>query len=197
MGLCEGHRRAVKQVFPNAEIVLDKLHVLRWADNAVDSVRLRVRKRHPSEGNVDYRKILRVILRKRWHSLTLDDRRALNDYFSRHPEIAIAYRLKEQFFEIYNCKSRSDAITALEDWEQSVPESMHRAFKVILHALTNWRKEILAYFGNEKTLAFTEAIESQIHDEFRLGESHSFEIVRGKLLFGRKAPRLRKRRRAA
>ncbi|MGA9667986.1 MAG: ISL3 family transposase, partial [Terracidiphilus sp.] len=197
MDLCEKYRMAVKRVFPAAQIGIDKFQVLRWANKAVDRVRLHIGKLHPSERNLDDWKPCQALLRKRGHSLSSHDRKMLNCYLFRHPEIATAYYLKEEFSNIYNCGSRSDAIAALEKWEQSVPESMRRAFKELLKVLTDWRNEILTYFVNEKTLAHTEAINGQIQDAFRAGERYSFEILRGKLLFGGQAPRSRSRRRAA
>lgn len=197
MDMCEIYRRAVKRVFPDAEIMIDKFHVVRWANKAVDIVRLRVGKLHSSERHVDDRKACRPLLRKQRHSLSAREREVLDGYLSRHQEIATAYYLKEDFFNIYKCGSRSDATKALDKWERSVTGSMRPAFRELLKALVKWRVEILAQFGNEKTLACTEAVNSQVQDISRAREGYSFEVLRGRLLFGRKAHRPLNRGRAA
>ena len=47
---------------------------------------------------------------------------------------------------------------------------MRSAFKGLLRVLKTWREEILAYFGNGETIAYTEAIKIQIEKVNRLGE---------------------------
>jgi transposase len=197
MDFWNSYRSAVRRVFPNVEIVVDKSNVLRLANKALDRVRLNVGKLHPSKTRFDDWKPCQALLRMRRHSLSVHDRAMLDGYLSRHPEIATAYFLKEEFFSIYSCGRRSDATIALERWEQCFPESMRRPFKELLIVLTNWRKEILAYFGNEKALASMEGINSQSQVMSRAWRRYSFEILRGKLLFGRHAPRSGSRRRAA
>lgn len=197
MDMCENYRAAVNRTFPSAEIVVDKSHVLRRAITAVDQVRLRARKKCAEERNPPKSKEIRLLLRKRRQDLSLEEWQTLERCLTENKELATAYALKEEFVGIYDCKKSRDAEKAIEAWERSIPEHMRSAFKRLLRVLKTWRKEILAYFGNGETIACTEAIKIQIEKVNRLGRGYSYEILRGKLLFGQEVSRSIAREQAA
>jgi transposase len=184
MDMCATYRTAVTRVFPNVEIVVDKFRVVELANKAVNTVRMSVGKSHPEEKRSDGWRRNRTLLRKRGRTLSAVERLTLDSLLSRHPDLATAYRLKEEFYGIYDHNERRAATRALEEWERSVPEHMRSAFKHLLTAVANLRKEILSYFGNEKTIACTEAISSRFRDVLQAGRGYSFQVLRGKVLFG-------------
>lgn len=130
----------------------------------------------------------RGLLRKRNRDLSKrgDARLRLDTWLRGNPDLATAYYLKEEFFAIYDFVHRHDAERALDKWRYSVSKPMREHFGELLSATKNWRAEILEYFDHrEVTNAFTESLNSITRVTDRLGRGYDFEVLRGRLLFGR------------
>ena len=82
MDMCENYRAAVNRTFPNAEIVVDRSHVLRRAITAVDQVRIRARKKCAEEQNPPKWKEIRLLLRKRRQDLSLEEWQTLERWLT-------------------------------------------------------------------------------------------------------------------
>jgi transposase len=184
-------QKAVATVFPDLPVIADKFHVLRMANTAVDSVRVRHGKKRPTEQR---RQWLRgkFLLRKRADSLSPMKQLTLDSWLSEEPDIATAYSLKEEFFRIYDFQKKYDAEKALDAWRYSVPKHLHPDFKELLSATKNWRREILAYFdhqdsnGNRLSNAYTETFNGESKVASRAGRGYTFEVLRARVLFGEK-----------
>jgi hypothetical protein len=100
-----------------------------------------------------------------------------------YPELGLAYRLKENFFKIYDSQSKEEAFGRFAAWEISVTEEVRDAFSDLIKAWRNWQPHILAYFDHRITNAYTESVNSLIRVMVRLGRGYSFEALRAKLLF--------------
>jgi transposase len=184
--MCPRHRTAVERIFPNTEIMVDKCYLLKLADSAMDRVVRAVEAKYYSERRPIGWKRQKALLRKRKEALDPIERMSLKSWLSLHHEIEVAYRLRVAFFEIYNQKERQDAQIALERWERSVPEDLRSAFRVLLAAVRNWRKQILAYFERPESITYAGWPLSRIRSTRRLSKGCSFEVLRGRLLFDRK-----------
>lgn len=216
MDMHEAYRTSVREIFPNAQIVADRFHIERWANRAVDRVRIntgkRLKKHLPAEWNPEEWKQNSRLLRKHRHQIPdendpakkgmsklLRKRLRIRNYKPQYdffkwlalqPDIKTAYDLKEQFCDIYKLKRRYSAKRALERWEKGVPDSMRSPFKTVLLAITDWRNEFLAYFPSGTTNGYTEAFNSVVKSVNRSGNGYSFQVLRARLLFGRK-PKLK------
>lgn len=183
--MCARHRIAVEQIFPNTKIMVDKFNVLKLADSAMDHVVRAVEARYYAKRQPLGWKRQKALLRKRKEALDPIERMSLKRLLSLHHEIEVAYRLRVAFFEIYDHKNRQDAQIALELWERSVPTDLRSAFRVLLAAVRNWRKEILAYFQRPESITYAGWALSRIRSARRLSKGCSFEVLRGRLLFDR------------
>lgn len=182
MDMWNPYRDAVRATLPQAIIVIDKFHVLRMANEGLESARKSLR-----QGlTPNQRRGLmhdRFILLKREKDLKPEERIRFDVWTKNYPAIGEAYRLKEQFFGIYEAESRSEAVYRYDTWKHSIPVEVNEYFQPIITAWTNWNGEILAYFEHSVTNAFTESLNSLIRVMNRLGRGYSFEALRAKILF--------------
>jgi hypothetical protein len=185
MDMYENFRRAVRQVFRNMPIpiVLDRFHVLQWANEAVDRIRRRVGERDPDVKKTKPWKTNVKLLRKRWGNIPRGNKAAFLHWLSQWPELQEVYIHKENFCQIYQFATKDDAEKALEEWETSLPEDLHGVFKEVFTAITKWREEFLAFIDWHETNAYTEGFNSVIRNVNNQGRGYTFQVLRGKLLF--------------
>jgi transposase len=125
----------------------------------------------------------RFVLLKRERDLNDKERLNLDGWTKNYPELGEAYRLKEQFFGIYDAESPDEAQAKFIQWQKSIPSEIADAFADIERAWGNWTMPILNYFNHPVTNAYTESLNSLIRVMNRLGRGYSFEALRAKILF--------------
>jgi transposase len=186
MDMWRPYRDAVEQVLPQAKIVIDKFHVVKMANEAVE----RIRKSFKAELAPKVRRTLmhdRYTLLKREADLTDKEALLLSGWANNFPTLALAYRLKEDFFKIYDARTRNDALVLFANWEISVTHEVRDAFSDLIRAWRNWQPYILNYFDHPVnqpiTNAYTESLNNLIRIMNRLGRGYSFEALRAKILF--------------
>lgn len=190
------YRGAVHEALPDADIVVDKFHVTRMANDALEKIRKSL---HQGLSSTD-RRILkgdRKILLKRKRDLSPQEELIASGWLNNFGELYTAYELKEQFFDIWD--SSKDAFEAEERlcaWRASIPLSQSSYWQDLLKAETNWHTEILNYFrhGMVITNAITESLNRQIRDINRDGRGYTFDVLRGKMLFSYKHKIVRRSR---
>ena len=182
MDMWTPYRDAVRAVIPQAEIVVDKFHVVRMANDAMERVRKSLRE---SLTPKQRRGLMhdRFVLLKRERDLNDKERLNLDGWTKNYPELGEAYRLKEQFFGIYDAESPDEAQAKFIQWQKSIPSEIADAFADIERAWGNWTMPILNYFNHPVTNAYTESLNSLIRVMNRLGRGYSFEALRAKILF--------------
>ena len=176
------YRDAVQAVLPKAEVIIDKFHVLKLANEAMEKARKSIR----AELDTKQRRGLmhdRLVLLKRTAELTDQEALLLDGWCKNYPLLGEAYRLKEAFFGIYDAESVDDAKRRYRDWHMSVTPALHPYFADVIRAWTNWQPFILAYFDHPVTNAYTESLNSLIRVMSRVGRGYSFEALRAKMLF--------------
>jgi transposase len=183
MDMWAPYRDAVQAVMPQALVVVDKFHVVRMANAAVETVRKSLRE---SLTPKQRRGLMhdRFVLLKRERDLDDRGRLLLDGWTKNYPELGDAYRLKEQFYGVYEgLGTPEDAQRRYEAWEKSVTPAVHDAYADLIRAFRNWQPEILAYFDHPVTNAYTESLNNLIRVMNRLGRGYSFEALRAKILF--------------
>lgn len=182
MDMWQPYREAVQDVLPQANIVIDKFHVVKMANEAMEKIRKSLR----ADLNPRQRRGLmhdRFVLLKRERELSDQERFNLDGWMKNYPLLGEAYRLKEEFFKVYDHKSRNDAELAYEQWMKSIPSELNEAFNPIKTAVGNWSPYIFNYFDHPVTNAYTESLNNLIRVMNRLGRGYSFEALRAKILF--------------
>ena len=180
----EPYYDAATLALPGAKVVIDHFHIVKMANEALDRVRKEVR----IDLSDRQRRTLmhdKYILLRREKDLDEKKRLILDAWTLNFPLLGKAYRLKEDFFDIWKALDRSAAIVAFREWKASIPEELEPAFKPLLTALGNWHNEILNYWDAPYTTAYVEALNGLIKVENRLGRGYSFEALRAKILYSK------------
>lgn len=176
------YKDAVELVLPQAKIVIDKFHVVKMANEAME----KVRKSYRESLTPKQRRGLmhdRFVMLKRESELTDKEALLLSGWLNNYPELALAYKLKEDFFKIYDARTKEDALARFIKWDIAVTHEVPDAFSDLIRAWRNWQPYILNYFDHPVTNAYTESLNSLIRVMNRLGRGYSFEALRAKMLF--------------
>lgn len=182
MDMWRPYKTAVNAVLPQAIVVIDKFHIVKMANEAMEKVRKCMR----AELTIKQKRGLmhdRFVLLKRERDLTDKEQLNLDGWVKNYPLLGEAYRLKEAFYGIYDAKSQPDALLAYEAWQRSIPPELHDHFHHLTRAFQNWMPAILNYFKHPVTNAYTESLNSLIRVMDRMGRGYSFEALRAKILF--------------
>lgn len=176
------YREAARAYLPNAEIVVDKFHVIRYANDAVEIVR-RALKAELSDNRRKGLKRDRYVLLRRPKDLDEREQLILELWLQAYPKLKQAYELKESFYKVYESEDRQTALQAYDTWQASIPADLASAFGELTSAAMNWRQEVFAYFDHPVTNAYTEALNGMIKVTNRLGRGYSYEVIRAKMLY--------------
>ena len=181
-----GYRYACRELIPKATVVVDKFHVVQYANNALD----KVRKELKHSLCKDRTRILRNdrwVLLKNKEDLSDKDIILRDTWFEEFPELGIAYWLKETMRDIYiESKDRYEAYQRFYEWECRIPDDF-KAFKDLQNTYNNNKQEIFNYFLQPYTNAYTESINNVIKSIEKAGKGYSYEVLRAKVLYGTNA----------
>ncbi|MEG9372794.1 ISL3 family transposase [Bacillus cereus] len=194
MDMWKPYKDAVNTVLPHAKVVIDKFHVVRMANQALDNVRKSLKASMTAK---ERRTLMRerYILLKRKHDLNERDLFLLDTWLSNIPDLKEAYELKEEFYWIWDTDDSSEGLDRYRHWRQRCLSSNSKdAYKELVRAVDNWQVEIFNYFNKRLTNAYTESINSIIRQIERMGRGYSFEALRAKILFNEKLHKKRKPR---
>jgi transposase len=176
------YKNLVHDLFPKAKVVADKFHILRMADIAVDRVRLRVRKEIDSKRTQLRLKHDKYVLKTRAPNLEDWQKEKLDGWREMFPTIGVVYDLKEEFYDIYDSKTKREAKARFEVFVKNIPPEQWEHWSDLLRCWGNWEKEILEFFETPITNAYTECQNGLTRAMDRLGRGYSFDALRVKLL---------------
>jgi transposase len=176
----------VRATLSQARIVVDRFHIQRMANDALEKLRKRIRKDLPARQRLKLKDV-RFLLLKRQHDLKGTDMARALEWFRQFPQLGEAHALKEGFLSIWDQKSRPDAETACAKWLDNIPSELTATFKDLTTAVHNWHDEIFAYFEQPITNAYTESVNRLAKDMNRMGRGYSFEVIRARMLYNEKA----------
>ena len=150
-----------KHLFPNAKIVIDKFHVVRYCTWAIENVRKRVQKGlHPDERK--YFKRSRTLLLLRKDKLKDNGKEAVIRMLRFHKDLANAYLLKEKFYAFMTSENSLAARERLHALILFAAAANLPEFEPLLSVLRNWTQYILNAFDCEYTNGFTEGCNNKI-----------------------------------
>jgi transposase len=181
-----GYKYALRELVPNAYIVIDKFHVIQYAQRALDAVRIKIKK----DLNKADRKVItndRWILLRNNEDLDYRDIMKRVEWFKAFPRLGTAYWLKEELRDVYRLsKDRQEALERINAWEAKIPDDFTE-FKEIRKTFRNSKEEILNYFDRPYTNAYTESVNNIIKSVEKEGKGYSFDVLRAKVLYGNDA----------
>lgn len=175
MDMHEPFRQAVEMCLPQAQVVVDKFHVLLHVNRALDQVRTSLQPQRGKKGEL-FRS--RYLLLTGVERLTPERSTRLMDVLGHYPLLRRAWALKEAFRGWYHSATRAEAEQGLKAWEAEMQEASLGPFQALFPMLRNWRKEILNYFDHRYTNGFVEGKNNRIKVIKRMAygyrNSHNF-----------------------
>jgi transposase len=187
------YHEAVYETLPNAVVVVDKFHVVKYAVQALDIIRKEFRE----QLDKTQKRLLmheRFVLLKNKEDLRVERRKPnepseveLRDkWFARFPTLKEAYYLKEDFRDIYKASSRAEAEELFDLWCSCIDADM-KPFIALANMVNAFRTEIFNYFDYKYTNAYTESVNNLIKLIEKNGRGYHFDVLRAKVLFSTKA----------
>jgi len=168
--------------FPGRPVVVDKFHVVRFAQKALDEIRKRTGKRLAHSEKIRL-KDERFLLLAREKSLSDEEWDRVRPWLKEFPDLHAAYETKERLSAFYEVSDRTEAARLLGDCLRKIPYHLDKDFEALIRIVENFRPEILAYFDNPFTNGFTEGVNAAIRQIDRQGRGYSFEVLRARLLY--------------
>lgn len=154
-----GFEKGVKACFKNAETIIDKFHVIKHANEAVDKVR-----KEEAKTNAILKKTKYLWL-KNASSLTEHQRRKMESLSSERLKTGRAYSMRVTIQDIYEtCSDRTSAEKKLKKLYYWLTHSRLEPMKKFAVTLKNHWSEILNYFDNRYTNAVLEGINSVVQN---------------------------------
>ena len=210
MDMYNAYKEAVHTVLPDAKIVIDKFHIIRYLNDATEKSRKLACQYIEDKISTLPEEEKEVVLNK-WHKYNSGSEKMNHYWFKKNrenlsdlqrrrimslikdfPEFGEILRIKELFLDIYKSKTREEAEMKFDNWKNSPgikdSTSFVYPFYEIVGMITRWRIYFFNYFdvpeGLRRTNGGTEGINSEIKRVNNNGKGYSFEILRGKLLYG-------------
>ncbi|MEH3063842.1 MAG: ISL3 family transposase [Methylobacterium radiotolerans] len=162
--------------------VADHWHVVKYANDALDVVRVAVSKKMPNRRRAADLRMAKGLFHTRWHDLTLEQKHDLGDWFNEAKVLSDAYWAKEAFFDIYRCDTPAEAERAYYNWFRYLSAPIGPTFANICKVEPRWLPRVLAYFEEPYTTGFIESLNRFIADQDRDGRGYSFDMMRAKFL---------------
>lgn len=148
---------AIKAHCPNATLVLDRFHIVKALNEAVDEVR----KEQWREATQDERKALkglRWLLYRHSSTRTKSDTQSLKALDKHNRRIYRAWRLKEEFERFWDYRAPWAAERFLKQWTKSALLSRLEPLRKFVHTLRRHEDAVLAFIGTRVTNAIAEGI---------------------------------------
>lgn len=166
-----GFPKVIKSVFPNAKVVIDRFHVQKLVNKALNKIRLKLELKGLKN---------RCLLMSNYRDLNSLERQELAELLHRSPSLAIAHALKEELISIYESDiTPLGGIRQIKKWLISAKVLLGSAAESVDAHLT----EIANYFHQKTTSGVTEGINTRI--KLILRQSYgfkSFDAMKEKLL---------------
>jgi transposase len=161
MDLCEHYRRLIKKYFPNAMIVTDRFHVVRWINHQF----LNAWKQFDENGRKD-RRVLSLMRRHEWN-LKPEQREKLELYFLDHPEMRAVYDFKQGLMQLLlhkdvNQKKAQELIPQFLWHLNECLKSPIPAFQELGRTLRRWQDAIVRMWRFSKSNGITEGLHNKM-----------------------------------
>jgi transposase len=146
-----------------ARIIYDKFHVVRHLGDAIDEVRKSEYARLSGSGR-QFIKGQKYTLLSRWENLSEQGREALELLFNANQRLYRAYLLKEQFGELWSCRSAEDARQFFFRWKESLLWKRLEPYRRFARMVDQHWDGIVSYCepGNQVALGFVEGLNNKI-----------------------------------
>lgn len=149
------------RLFPNATVVIDRFHVVRYCTWALDNVRQRVQKKLLPEQRKYFKRSRRLLL-CHMDRLNPEGKAAVERMLLFDRDLREAYLLKEVFYRFMASRNSAEAKQRLREFRLHAAVADIKEFDKCLTMLQNWEKYILNAFDCLYSNGFTEGCNNAI-----------------------------------
>lgn len=153
---------SVKEFCPSADIVIDKFHIIKKVNEAVDIIRKQEFRKAGEKERIQMKR-KRFIILKRGKNLNEDQKEKLKELIEKNEILYKAYLLKEQISDIFDEKEYDTAMKRLVKWIENVNESDISSFKKVIKTLRRYSYGVHNYFRYQITNAGSEGFNTKIN----------------------------------
>lgn len=176
-------KKAIEENLPNALIIIDKFHVIKKANKALDDVRKRIQRQTDEEPIKEQLKKYKELLRMGRERLSERQVERLWQILELNQELKQTYEFKELLRDIYDNDDQNVTRIQLDNWVREAFETLIPELIDLAKTLDNWREEILNYWRFRLTNAVTEGKINKIKAIKRKAYNYNnFESLRLKIL---------------
>lgn len=147
--------------FPNAKVIIDKYHFIRQVNWAIENVRKRLQKSMIPSLRKYYKRSHKLIL-TRYYKLKDEDKKTCDLMLQYSDDLRLAHRLKEDFYDICQCKQYKKQRLDFLDWIKTAEKCGIPEFEKCAATYRHWSKEILNAFKYGITNGPTEGFNNKI-----------------------------------
>lgn len=183
MDMWRPYRDAVRELIPTAVIVIDRFHVAKFANQAMDQARKDVHSKLDKRERIKLKNDRKILFKRRDNITELNELASFGFWTNEHPDLMDVYNAKEAFLSLWDMPDRKRAEAYWKDWLDITKPNVKRYFNDAIRAFDNWNTEIFNWWDFEYTNAFTESLNNIIKSVHRAGRGYSFDVLRAKMLF--------------
>lgn len=160
--MIHGFRNAMKTVFPNAVVSVDKFHVIKLMSDKVDEVRRR-EMRSKDRRKIAALECTRYLWLKNRENLSENQQAHLDELLKMdNLDTVIAYNYRLRLQRLYEHKDRDSACWEFEQLVMDLQNSPIREMQYVGKSLARNGEDILNYFDTGKTNSILEGFNSMI-----------------------------------
>ena len=156
-----GYRSAVEEELPKVQYIVDRFHVMKNLNDCLQKSRREIQKTLLPEDKIKL-KGSRWCLLKNEETLNENEKLLLKQVYETSAVLGKSHKLKEDFRNFFELRSKSEAKEALERWVENVKASGIKAFESFLVTIKNWKESILGYFGERMNNGYAEGMNNKI-----------------------------------
>lgn len=182
MDMNKEYLRLAKLLLPQAAVVIDRFHVVRYCTWALENVRKRVQSKLLKEQRV-YFKRSRKLLLSHMGKLSTQSKAAVERMLLSSRDLREAYLLKEIFFKFMASSNSLQARERLREFRMHAYVAAIPEFDPCLTMLQNWEPYILNAFDCSFSNGFTEGVNNTIKVIKRIAYGYrNFRNFRARIL---------------
>lgn len=169
---------AIKEVLPNAFIVIDGFHVLQLAEREFEILRKRLGETTKQKKSL---KTDAKLLTTNLFKLKDEELDKIEYYLKLYPEFEKAYFLHQELYEFYQLRDYEHALEYIANWSSEVLESGVQELKNVLNTIENWLPYIMNKFIFRISNGKTEGRNNLIRTMLRQGFHYGLVTLRAKI----------------
>jgi transposase len=152
-------KRTVQSYFPDATTVMDKFHVLAYASSLIDQDRRII---CPNTGGIKFENLRRVMKIPK-NRLGMRQREYLDSVLNANPVLRAEWEIYQSLVDFYSSTSKEDARVRLNEIKARASTlDKYSYLRSLSGTISRLGEEILNYFDNKTTNAYTEGVHTKI-----------------------------------